>query len=158
MEYPHWQMDVFYRVHLQWYSCPSRPLFEHCHYGNRSLMPCTLSALLYLNSFLVFSTKPFTEPQLIQDSVRGEVFAWWSFFLPSLSCLFQKVLSPTNAIWQGLFDSHFFSSWLKNIMAAFIAKQILQFLFPPSCPPGYIVFNENSTHSTATFSFWFLAV
>lgn len=81
-------MDVFYRVHLQWYSCPSRPLFEHCHYGNRSLMPCTLSGLLYLNSFLVFSTKPFTEPQLIQDSVRGEVFAWWGFF-----CLHYRVSS-----------------------------------------------------------------
>lgn len=54
--------------------------FEHCHYGNRSLMPCTLSDLLYLNSLLMFSTKPFTEPQLIQDSVRGEVFAWWGFF------------------------------------------------------------------------------
>lgn len=82
-------MDVSYRVHLQWYSCPSRPLFEHCHHGNRSLMPCTLSGLLYLNSFLVFSTKPFTEPQLIQDSVRGEVFAWWVGFF----CLHYRVSS-----------------------------------------------------------------
>lgn len=99
-QYPHWKIGIFYTVQLQQYSCSFKPLFEQCHYGNRSVMPCTLSGLLHLNSFLVFSTKPSTEPQLIQDSVRrgGGGSVLFGFFYPSLPCLFQKVLSPTNAI------------------------------------------------------------
>lgn len=115
--------------------------------------PAPLSGLLYLNSFLEFLTKPFTEAQLIQDSVRGLGFCGlvrFGFCFP-LPHRLQKVLSSTNAAWQVLFVSSL-QFLAQIIMAVFIAR--LHNFYPPT-PPNDIVFNENSTHSTATFSFCF---